>query len=79
MTVLPPVVLRSGELSEAVGGQLMAGHRNVEVRSVEIDSRRVGSGDLFVAIHGQRFDGHQFIREAVSKGAAGLYPKNILS
>jgi len=72
MTVLPPVVLRSGELSEAVGGQLMAGHRDVEVRSVEIDSRRVGSGDLFVAIRGQRFDGHQFIREAVSKGAAGL-------
>ena len=56
MTVLPPVVLRSGDLSEAVGGQLMVGHRDVEVRSVAIDSRRVGSGDLFVAIRGQRFD-----------------------
>jgi UDP-N-acetylmuramoyl-tripeptide--D-alanyl-D-alanine ligase len=72
MTVPPPVILRSGKLSEVVGGQLMVGHRDVEVRSVVIDSRRVGSGDLFVAIRGQRFDGHQFIREAVSKGAAGL-------
>ena len=69
---MPPVVLRSGELSEVVGGQLMVGHRYVEVRGVVIDSRRVGSGDLFVAIRGQRFDGHHFIREAVSKGAAGL-------
>ena len=54
----------------------MVGHRDVEVRSVAIDSRRVGRGDLFVAIRGQLFDGHQFIREAVSKGAAGLIVSN---
>ena len=37
-----------------------------------IDSRRIRRGDLFVAIRGERFDGHDFTAEAIRKGAAGV-------
>ncbi len=39
---------------------------------VSIDSRTLKPGDLFIAIQGQRFDGHQFISQALSKGAGGI-------
>ena len=38
---------------------------------VAIDSRRISHGDLFVAIRGERHDGHDFIDQAGKKGAAG--------
>ena len=39
---------------------------------VSIDSRLIQPGMLFVAIRGESFDGHHFINEALSKGAAGI-------
>lgn len=36
---------------------------------VEIDSRKIQPGDLFVAIKGERFDGHDFVKEAFKAGA----------
>ena len=40
------------------------------VENVTIDSRNVPMGSLFVAIKGDKFDGHDFVKEAVSKGAS---------
>lgn len=37
-----------------------------------IDSRQVKPGNLFVALRGERFDGHDFIAEAVAQGAAAV-------
>ena len=39
---------------------------------VSTDTRSVGSGNLFVALRGERFDAHAFLRDAVEKGAAAL-------
>jgi UDP-N-acetylmuramoyl-tripeptide--D-alanyl-D-alanine ligase len=36
------------------------------------DTRTVEAGDLFVALVGERFDAHDFVKDAVSKGAAGV-------
>ena len=36
------------------------------------DSRRVRPGDLFAALPGERFDGHQFVADAVRRGAAAV-------
>jgi UDP-N-acetylmuramoyl-tripeptide--D-alanyl-D-alanine ligase len=39
---------------------------------VSTDSRTLIAGQLFVALRGQRFDGHDFLREAAARGAAGV-------
>lgn len=41
------------------------------VRGVSHDTRTLQSGDLYVAIRGERLDGHAFVSEAFAKGAAG--------
>lgn len=41
-----------------------------EVNEIQVDSRKVGKGDCFVAIEGTGADGHQFIKNAVDQGAA---------
>lgn len=44
----------------------------VEITGVCIDSRFVKPGNLFVAIKGERFDGHDFVNEVQAKGAAAV-------
>src|SRR5437660_1180320 len=44
---------------------------NLGIRRVWTDSRTVRRGDLFVALTGVRFDGHQFVADALEKGAVG--------
>ncbi|MDA8165723.1 MAG: UDP-N-acetylmuramoyl-tripeptide--D-alanyl-D-alanine ligase [Desulfobacteraceae bacterium] len=56
----------------ATGGRFLGGRPELRFRSVSTDTRTVGAGDLFLALPGERFDGHQFIGEAVRKGATGV-------
>src|SRR6266581_5187313 len=57
------------EISKAVGGTLQ-GSGNVKVRGYSIDSRTLTPGELFFAIKGPRFDGHQFLNQAFERKAA---------
>jgi UDP-N-acetylmuramoyl-L-alanyl-D-glutamate--2,6-diaminopimelate ligase len=50
----------------------VVGDRDRAVRAVEIDSRRVRPGALFVAVRGDRTDGHLYIRDAVANGARAV-------
>jgi UDP-N-acetylmuramoyl-L-alanyl-D-glutamate--2,6-diaminopimelate ligase len=50
----------------------MAGRRDVEVRGVQYDSRKVSAGDVFVAMRGGTADGNDFIDAAIRKGAAAV-------
>ncbi len=43
-----------------------------EIKNVTMDSRKVTFGSLFVAIKGERVDGHDFMREVFLKGAAAV-------
>ncbi len=52
-----------GEIAGRVG--------RVEIKGVSIDSRNIKEGELFVAIKGDRFDGHDFVPDAIKKGAWG--------
>jgi len=63
--------LTVGELVDATGGRLLRGKVGERVRTFSTDSRRVSPGDLFVALKGPHFDGHQFVGEALRKGALG--------
>src|SRR5262245_30350697 len=56
----------------ACGGDLLAGLPQTQILRVCTDSRRVQPGDLFVALQGERVDGHDFVAEAVRKKAAAV-------
>jgi UDP-N-acetylmuramoyl-tripeptide--D-alanyl-D-alanine ligase len=43
----------------------------MEIKGVSIDSRNIKEGELFVALKGDRFDGHDFVPDAIKKGAWG--------
>jgi len=59
------------ELIEAVSGKIIQGDQNCLIKRISIDSRTLISGDLFFAIIGANFDGHDFIIKAFRKGAVG--------
>lgn len=64
-----------GEVAEITGARVGAGQEQrrsrVGIRRVCTDSREVRPGDLFVALKGERFDGHQFVEAALQRGAVG--------
>jgi len=45
---------------------------NPFITGVSIDSRKVTPGDLFIALNGENFDGHDFIKDAVAQGAVAV-------
>ena len=56
---------------KAIGeGANVRSKRSWRARGVSIDSRAVAKGDLFVALPGPNFDGHDFVRQAFDNGAA---------
>ena len=61
-------------IARVAGGRYVgpAEKAQVEVTSVETDSRKVGEGSLFVAIKGERVDGHRFINQVIDAGAAAV-------
>ncbi|MBI3609316.1 MAG: UDP-N-acetylmuramoyl-tripeptide--D-alanyl-D-alanine ligase [Nitrospirae bacterium] len=64
--------LTAAEIVSATGGRLMRGDPIRAVPGLSTDSRTIQSGDLFIAIKGERFDGHEFIYEALARGACGV-------
>jgi UDP-N-acetylmuramoyl-tripeptide--D-alanyl-D-alanine ligase len=56
----------------ATQGRLLSGSPDTKVARVSTDSRRIGPGDLFFAIKGDKFDGHNFISEVMQKGASAV-------
>lgn len=57
-------------INKALRGQLIG--TEVAVADVSIDTRALSSGDLYIAISGRQFNGHDFIAEAEQKGAVAL-------
>ncbi len=52
--------------------------RDCEITGISYDSREVKPGDLFVAIKGYKQDGHDFVADALSKGASGVVVEHIV-
>ena len=60
------------EIINITDGQLVQGRLNQMVDRVSTDSRSLCAGDLFLALLGEHFDGHDFLSQAVFNGAMGL-------
>lgn len=52
--------------------QIVLPKEEVEITGINIDSRKVEAGDMFIAIRGTQADGHQFIAAAEEKGAVAI-------
>ncbi|MET0386953.1 MAG: UDP-N-acetylmuramoyl-tripeptide--D-alanyl-D-alanine ligase [Polyangiales bacterium] len=59
-----------GEIAAGCEGRTEALHEGVRVEGVVTDSRAVKAGQLYVALRGERFDGHSFLAQAYAAGAA---------
>jgi len=65
------VKLTSQIAAVAMNGRLASGSPEQIVRGFSIDTRTLAPGDLFFAIEGERFDGHDFVATAFERGALG--------
>ena len=59
------------EILQATQGNLIQGNPNTAVTQVSTDSRTLKKGDLFVALVGEKFDGHNFLQGVCQQGAVG--------
>ncbi len=64
--------ISSKEIVAAVKGHLVSGEPETRFSGFNSDSRTVQRGELFWAIKGDRFDGHDFVSRAAGQGAAGV-------
>jgi len=73
--------MRLSKVLEALGGSLKkyVNDADPELSGIQMDSRKVKPGDLFVAITGFQIDGHKFIDEAIDNGAAAVIGENELN
>jgi UDP-N-acetylmuramoyl-tripeptide--D-alanyl-D-alanine ligase len=62
-----------GEIASAVNGKILS-DANISqlVASVSTDTRTLGKGSLFIPLKGPNFDGHDFLADAVRKGASAM-------
>ncbi len=64
--------MKLNELLKNIKPIAVVGNSEVEITGVNIDSRRIEKGYLFVAMRGTQVDGHQFIAKAIELGAAAV-------
>ncbi|MEK6676651.1 MAG: UDP-N-acetylmuramoyl-tripeptide--D-alanyl-D-alanine ligase [Planctomycetota bacterium] len=61
--------MKFGRVASALDTACKLHERDIVVRRVTTDSRDILPGDLFFAVRGPRFDGHDFVQESIARGA----------
>ena len=73
--------MRLSELLQSIKTLNVIGNTDIDITDVNIDSRRIAAGHLFVAIKGTVTDGHKYIEKAIELGAAAILcedlPQNV--
>jgi UDP-N-acetylmuramoyl-tripeptide--D-alanyl-D-alanine ligase len=65
--IRPAIMMSLDDVALATAGTLHGSR--VAISGVTTDSRKVSAGDLYVALMGERFDGHDFVEDAMRRGA----------
>ena len=60
------------KLVKVIKGKVLQKSNRKTVKNISIDTRKLKQDDLFVALKGENFDGHNFVGEAIKKGASGV-------
>ena len=50
----------------------VVGGTEIDIKDVQIDSRKITQGSLFIAVRGTVIDGHEFIAKAIEQGAVAI-------
>ncbi len=72
MRIRLDIPLELYEIASAVGGRCCDGFENILIDHVVTDSREVERGDLFFALVGKHYDGHDYISDAHARGAISV-------
>jgi len=64
--------MKGYEIKEAFKDLEVSGNLEAEVKEIKYDSRKVGKGDIFVALVNGESDGHKFVYDAILRGATGV-------
>jgi UDP-N-acetylmuramoyl-tripeptide--D-alanyl-D-alanine ligase len=67
-----PDMFSISELLQATKGRLISGRIDLKAAGISIDSRAIKASEAFIAIKGENFDGHDFISQAIAKGAKAV-------
>ena len=67
-----PSLMQLKTLAAAISPRKIIGSLDRDVEGIAYDSRRVQRDFLFVALRGEKSDGHQFIEQAIEKGASSI-------
>lgn len=71
----PMALFTVEEMLEVISARVLIGRTPIwlkkRIKRVSTDSRAIRSGDLFVALQGDRFDGHDYVATALRRGAVG--------
>lgn len=66
-------------IARIVGSAPSANFRGVKITGISTDSRNIGPGELFVPLRGARFDGHDYLIQAVRNGAAACLSEEVVA
>ncbi len=64
------------EVSEVTRGKMESVSPAETIKGFSIDTRTIKSGEFYIAIKGKNHDGHNYVNEAISKGACGIIIEN---
>ncbi|MGB5445839.1 MAG: UDP-N-acetylmuramoyl-tripeptide--D-alanyl-D-alanine ligase [Psychromonas sp.] len=67
------ISLTLAEIAKAINGKLINGsQQETVINNISTDTRKIQSGDLFIALRGEHYDAHQFLDLAAQQGCAAL-------
>lgn len=69
--------MKLSELLKNIRPTAIIGKQDVDIKGVNIDSRKIAEGHLFIAMKGTQVDGHRFIPKAIELGAKAILCENL--
>jgi UDP-N-acetylmuramoyl-tripeptide--D-alanyl-D-alanine ligase len=65
-------------VADITGGHLMQNGASVELLGISTDSRSLQPGELFIPLRGEKFDGHDYLTQAIQRGAAACLSEEMI-
>lgn len=66
-------------IARITGGTLSGAAVNCRIENISTDSRNIAPGELFIPLRGERFDGHDYLSQAVKNGAAACLSEEVVA